>query len=100
MINDKLRQAGVDVEAMRADAQAVVEAATPPGWQATMLRNPWPEEWCPSCGVEITVESMGVAALTKRLGRPRVLLFTLTIVCEHCAEDSDRLDALAERTFE
>lgn len=99
MIDDELQRAGIDVEAMRADAQAAVEAATPVGWQAMMIRSPWSEQHCPACDVAITVENLGVAALTKRLERPRVLLFALAIVCDRCVSSSYRLGTLAGRTF-
>ena len=100
MRDDELRAAGVDVEAMREDARAAVDAATPPDWQAVMIRSPWDDSRCPSCWVEITVESMGVAALTKRLERARAILFTLTVVCDRCVRNPFRLGALAAQTFE
>ena len=100
MIDDELSRAGVDVEALRADAQAAVEAETPDGWVALMVRSPWRESACPSCGAVVTVENMGVAALTRRLERPRTLLFALVVVCDRCVADSRWLDVLAERVFE
>lgn len=99
MIEDALRAAGIDVDAMREDARAAVDRQTPAGWEAVMIRSPWPDDQCPVCGVVIEPENMGVATLTRRLARPRVLLFTLTIVCDGCVGDSRRLGALAGRTF-
>lgn len=90
----------VDLEAMRADALAVVEDATPSGWTNTLLRNPWGEERCPCCSVQITVERMAVAVLTKRFYRLRTILFTMTIVCDSCVADRNRLDGLSAMTFE
>ena len=84
MKDGELRAAGIDVEAMRADARATVDAATPPGWQVVMIRNPWPEAECPFCGSPIAVHNMGVAALTRPLQRARVVLFVLAVVCDAC----------------
>jgi hypothetical protein len=97
-----LRDAGIDVEVMREDARDAVEAATPPGWVAVMIRSPWHEEDCPSpgCGTHIHTGNLGIAVLTKKLHRVRTLLFTLTVVCEDCASDRDRLSLLSVLTFQ
>lgn len=101
-MNPRLRAAGIDPEAMREDARKFVEQATPPGWQAVMVRSPWPDSVCPcpACQRPITVENVGIGVLTKRLERPRVLLFALAVVCDGCVEDSYRLSTLAILTFQ
>lgn len=98
--DDRLRLAGVDVDAMRADAQAAVDEATPEGWRAIMLRSPWEQERCPGCWDHLTVDNLAVAALTWRLERTQTLLFSLTVVCDQCVRNQVQLDHLAERTFE
>jgi hypothetical protein len=98
----RLRDAGVDIEELRANGEAAVRAATPMNWDALLVRSPWSEWECPvpACGCEITPENIGMAVLTKRLERPRTLLFVLAVVCEDCAEDSDRLNILSVLTFQ
>jgi hypothetical protein len=101
-MSPRLREAGIDAEAMREDAKQYVEAATPPGWEAVMIGSPWPESVCPSpaCQQPITVENISIGVLTRRLERTRTLLFVLAIVCDRCVDDSYRLSTLAILTFQ
>ena len=99
---NSLRDAGIDPDGMREDARRLVEEATPPGWEAVMVRSPWPESECPcpACRRPITVENVSIGVLTKRLERPRTLLFVLAVVCDGCVDDSYRLSTLAILTFQ
>lgn len=98
--DEELRAAGVDVDAMRADARAAVAEATPDGWEAVHVRSPWPAARCPHCGAVLDGGNAAVGVLTRRLHRARVLLFALAPVCGECVQRPNRLAALALKTFE
>ena len=100
MIEDDLRAAGVDVDAMRDDARATVKSATPEGWESVMIRSPWPTDRCPSCYSSLDWHTVAIAATVKRLHRAQVLLFSLIFVCERCVRNPVKLGTLAARTFE